>query len=85
MGDAEIPPADNSGIRTLDQLVRRRGEENVQTPIIAYPKSERGLTDYEHFSGRDINRFVDGAVKALIKKGVEPVVGVWISSHFEGS
>lgn len=77
MGDAGVPPADNEGIQTLDELIRRRGQENVQTPILAYPRSKQGLTDYEYFSSRDINRLIDGAVKALIKKGIEPVVGVF--------
>lgn len=74
MGDAEIIFADNAGIQTFDDLIRRRSEERIQTPLLAYPKSKQGLTDYELFSGKDINRLIDGAVKRLIEEGFAPVV-----------
>ncbi|KAL9625656.1 MAG: hypothetical protein Q9160_000370 [Pyrenula sp. 1 TL-2023] len=73
MGDAEITSADNAGIQTLDELIRRRSEESIQIPLLAYPESKQGLTDYEFFSGKDINRLIDGAVKRLIKEGFTPV------------
>ena len=74
MGDARDLVVDNTGLQTLDELIRRRAEDDVQTPILAYPKSSQGVTDYEYFSGRDIDRFIDSGAKALIEKGLKPVV-----------
>lgn len=74
MGDPFLPNVDNTTLKTLDDLIRRRAEEDTQIPIIAYPKSAQGVTDYEYFTGRDIDRLVDGAAKSLITCGLEPVV-----------
>jgi hypothetical protein len=61
---------------TYDQMIRQRALDIDQTPLIAYPRSQYGVADYEAISGKQLNRFVDGGVKALIKAGLEPVVGM---------
>jgi hypothetical protein len=61
---------------TYDQMIRQRALDTDQTPLIAYPKSQYGVADYETVSGQQLNRFVDGGAKALIKAGLKPVVGM---------
>jgi hypothetical protein len=61
---------------TYDQMLRQRGEDADQTPLIAYPKSRFGVADYELFDGKTLNRFIDGGVKALMKAGFEVVVSL---------
>jgi hypothetical protein len=61
-------------LHTFDEIIRQRAVDEDQSPLIAYPKSKLGITDYELFTGEHLNRLVDGAAKALIKAGVEPVV-----------
>ncbi len=70
MGDA----GPNQEIFTFDQLLRQRAVDADQTPLLAYPKSKFGLDDYDLIDGKTLNRFVDGAAKALISKGFKPAV-----------
>ncbi len=70
MGDAGT----KEEIFTFDQLLRQRAVDTDQTPLLAYPKSWLGINDYELVTGAELNRFVDGAAKALLRRGFKPVV-----------
>jgi hypothetical protein len=59
---------------TFDDIIRQRAIDEDQSPLIAYPKTRLGVTDYELFTGEHLNRLVDGAAKALIKAGIPPMV-----------
>lgn len=72
-GPATVRP---KTVHTFDELIRERALDEDQTPLIAFPKTKLGIDDYEVFSGRELNRLVDGAAKALIKAGIEPVVSL---------
>ncbi|KUJ18954.1 putative NRPS-like enzyme [Mollisia scopiformis] len=58
---------------SFDDVIRERAEDLEQVPLIAYPKTTDGVDDYEFFTGKELNRLVDGAAKALIGMGVQPV------------
>ena len=64
----------NHGIYTIDELIRELGSDADQTPLIAFPKTELGVDDYEYFNGRDINHLVDGAVSQLLAGNITPTV-----------
>jgi hypothetical protein len=72
MGDAGSPDE----IWTFDQLLCHRTIDADQTPLLAYPKSLHGVTDYEPITGAALNRFVDEAAKCLLELGFNPVVGI---------
>lgn len=72
---------EKSKIRTLDQLLRERAADVNQTPLLAFPKSKHGLTDYEPISGITLDQFVDGAVCSLIGRGFTPMVRSYFLSH----
>ncbi len=57
----------------VDDLMRARALDDQQTPLLSFPKSERDVTDYEHFCGKDLDRFIDLAVKYYITKDLQPV------------
>jgi hypothetical protein len=59
---------------TFDQLLRQRAVDSDQTPLIAYPKTRFGVSDYELITAVTLNRFIDGAAKALLESGFPPVV-----------
>ena len=61
-------------IWTFDQLLRQRAIDEDQTPLVAFPKTRQGITDYDPITGAVLNRFVDGAAKYLIRKGFPAVV-----------
>ncbi|EED14989.1 NRPS-like enzyme, putative [Talaromyces stipitatus ATCC 10500] len=65
--------SETSKLWTLDQLLRQRAIDEDQTPLIAFPKTRQGYTDYEPITGATLNRFVDGTAKCLIEKGFQPV------------
>ena len=73
-------------ILTVDDLVRARAADKDQIPLIYFPRSERAVTDFDGFNGKDIDRMVDHVAKRYMKTGVKPVcfpaelVAVWIKT-----
>ncbi len=57
----------------LDDLIRERGRDEEQVPILGYPRTKSTASDYEFFTGKDLDRMVDEACRALVKKGLKPV------------
>ena len=57
----------------LDDLIRQRATDSDQVPLLAFPKSERGITDYEEFTGQHLDRFIDQAAKYYVRCGLKPV------------
>ncbi|KAL8991869.1 MAG: hypothetical protein Q9169_007580, partial [Polycauliona sp. 2 TL-2023] len=47
----------------IDDLFRTRAKDIIQKPLIAFPKSDRGISDFECFTGRDLDRFVEHAAR----------------------
>ena len=69
-GDATVEGED---IVLSDDLLRLRAMDVIQVPLLCFPTSERGTTDYEQFNGKDLDRFVDQAAKYYINCGLQPV------------
>ena len=61
-------------LNTFDELIRQRAVDEDQNPLVAYPATRLGVDNYEHFTGRELNRLVDGAAKHLLRQGFKPVV-----------
>jgi hypothetical protein len=81
MGDAGASPVvipKEKPLYTLDELIRQRALDDDQSPLIAYPKTRLGIDDYELFSGKELNGLIDGAAKALMQAGIEPVVRIFL-------
>jgi hypothetical protein len=73
MGDVGVLPHSKI-LYTFDEVIRERAVDEDQSPLLAYPKSKHGITDYELFNGRQLNQLVDGAAKALIVAGIPSLV-----------
>ncbi|KAL4891809.1 hypothetical protein BDV59DRAFT_208792 [Aspergillus ambiguus] len=57
----------------LDDLIRLRASDPIQTPILAYPKpSDTEDVSYEYFTGQNLDCMVDQAVCALMDCGFNP-------------
>ncbi|KAL8645201.1 MAG: hypothetical protein Q9210_006841, partial [Variospora velana] len=54
----------------IDDLFKARAHDEIQTPLIAFPKSKRGINDFELFTGRDLDRFVEHAARYYIQAGL---------------
>ncbi len=72
LGNGNIP-VEEEDIILSDDLLRLRAADKTQVPLLAFPKSERDVVDYEEFNGRDIDRFVDQAAKYYMQCGLQPV------------
>ncbi|GAP89220.1 putative nrps-like enzyme [Rosellinia necatrix] len=55
----------------IDDLIRVRAKDEVQVPILGYPRHKDRATDYELFTGKDLDRMVDEACRVLIGAGLE--------------
>ncbi|KAL8777966.1 MAG: hypothetical protein Q9213_007632 [Squamulea squamosa] len=55
----------------VDDLFKARARDKVQKPLLAFPKSEQGVSDFEYFTGYDLDRFVEHAAKHYIKLGLQ--------------
>ena len=74
-GDASLgnTPLELEDFLTADDLLRARAADKTQTPLLCFPRTERGVIDYEGFTGSDIDRFVDHAAKYYLRHGLQPV------------
>ena len=61
----------------VDDLIRAIALDENQVPLLYFAKSERGVTDFEGFTGKDLDRFVDHAAKFYMDKGLKPVSHVY--------
>ena len=59
-------------LKVFDDILRHRAEDEEQVPILGYPRND-DLSDYEKFTGKQLDKFVDAAVKHYIKIGLKPV------------
>lgn len=53
----------------VDDLIRQRARENNEVPLVAYPKSEQGLTDYQTFTAKSIDHYITKAAEKLRENG----------------
>ncbi|KAI5928373.1 hypothetical protein F4810DRAFT_643318 [Camillea tinctor] len=55
----------------MDDIIRERARDEVQVPILGYPKYDDSASEYEFFTGKDLDRMVDEACRVLVKMGLE--------------
>lgn len=55
----------------IDDLIRVRGQDKEQLPILGYPKHDHDAAEYEYFTGKDLDRMVDEACRVLVRAGLE--------------
>ena len=60
-------------LKVLDDIIRYRAGDELQVPILGYPRYPDRINEYEGFTGRQLDSFIDGAVKRYLSLGLEPV------------
>jgi hypothetical protein len=60
-------------IKVLDDVIRNRALDSPPSHILGYPKFGNSVDEYETFTGKDIDQFVNEAVEYFIASGLEPV------------
>ncbi|KAJ6014375.1 NRPS-like enzyme [Penicillium herquei] len=65
------PPADGSHPPyIIDDVLQNLVRDAPDELLVGYPKSTHGVTDYEYYTPRDLDRFANGAVKEYKEAGV---------------
>ncbi|KAI5860470.1 hypothetical protein GGS23DRAFT_613703 [Durotheca rogersii] len=59
----------------IDDIIRHRAADVPPAPILGYPRTEDSVDDYERFTGQQLDRLIDGAVKHFIRLGLKPNTG----------
>ncbi|KAJ5720661.1 AMP-dependent synthetase/ligase [Penicillium malachiteum] len=59
-------------LNVLDDLIRLRAADVIQYPILAYPTSKNDATNYDYYSGQDLDEMIDQRVSTLIEDGFRP-------------
>lgn len=67
------PEEDLGEFILIDDLFRARAKYKVQKPLIAFPKSEQSVSDFEYFTARDLDRFVEHAARHYLGLGLKLV------------
>lgn len=60
-------------LKVLDDVIRHRAADSPAVPILGYPRFKHSVDDYELFTGKQLDLFIDNAVQYFIKCGFEPV------------
>ena len=60
-------------LRVLDDIIRYRAADDPPASILGYPKSEDTVNEYESFTGKELDQFIDGAVKYFLESGLKSV------------
>ncbi|KAK8002446.1 hypothetical protein PG989_002165, partial [Apiospora arundinis] len=55
----------------IDDLIRVRAQDEVQSPVLGYPRYQSKPTDYEYFTGKDLDRMVDETCHLLVRDGLK--------------
>ncbi|KAL8947135.1 MAG: hypothetical protein Q9222_006551 [Ikaeria aurantiellina] len=60
----------------IDDIFKARAKDEDQKPLMAFPKSERGASDFEFFDGRDLDRFIEHAAQNYLSADIQAVRGI---------
>jgi hypothetical protein len=59
-------------LKVLDDIIRHRAADDPPVPILAYPRPGT-VADYEYFTGKDLDRLINGAARQYLSLGLSPV------------
>lgn len=60
-------------LQVLDDLIRLRAADSVQSRILAYPRFDNDAASYEYYTGKHLDAMINQAVIMLIDDGFKQV------------
>lgn len=60
-------------LKVLDDIVRHRSQDDPPRPILGYPQFEQSVNEYELFTGKKLDLFVENAARKLLEAGLRSV------------
>jgi acyl-CoA synthetase (AMP-forming)/AMP-acid ligase II len=70
--DNKAMPKGDTRPYTINDLLVGRALSTPDAPLLAYPATSRGQDDYIHYTGRDLDRFADEAIRRFMSQGLMP-------------
>lgn len=67
-----IPPPE--AINSINDFIVHQAQSIPDTPLIAYPATELGASDFENYSAKDLDSLADEVAKVLASQGLRPKV-----------
>ncbi|KAL4781790.1 hypothetical protein BJX76DRAFT_369564 [Aspergillus varians] len=65
------PPAETEvSLCTINDILLHRIPHPPDAPLVGYPQSSHGISDYTFYAAKDLDRFANGAVQALQASGL---------------
>ncbi|KAK4186654.1 hypothetical protein QBC35DRAFT_257040 [Podospora australis] len=58
-------------LKVLDDIIRHRAADDPPSHILGYPRTDDSVDDYEHFTGKQLDAFIDGACKRYMSLGLK--------------
>jgi hypothetical protein len=59
---------------TVDDLLFNQSQIIPDVPLVAYPATPRGRSDYVHHTAKDLDRFADHGAQKYASLGLQPKV-----------
>ena len=59
---------------TVDDLLFNQSQIIPDVPLVAYPATPRGRSDYVHYTAKDLDRFADHGAQKYASLGLQPKV-----------
>jgi hypothetical protein len=72
--DVEISEIKTPMMYSVDDLLFNRSQTIPDIPLVGYPATARGRSDYVHYTARDLDRFADHEARKYASLGIEPKV-----------
>jgi hypothetical protein len=65
-----VKASTETSLYTINDLLVQKARFSPDVPLLAYPASPNGRDDYVHYTARDLDRFVDEAVRIYVAMGL---------------
>lgn len=62
-------------INSITDFMVYQAQTIPETPLIAYPATENGASDFVDYTARELDAFADEAARWLSRQGLRPTVG----------
>jgi hypothetical protein len=72
--DVKVTEIKTPILYTVDDLLFNRSQTIPDVPLVAYPGTARGRSDYVHYTVRDLDRFADHGAQKYASLGLQPKV-----------
>lgn len=67
-------PVSPAHMNCINDFIIHQAQSIPDTPLISYPRSELGASDFADYTAKDLDNFADEAARVLTSQGLKPTV-----------